>query len=171
MSKNEEYLDLDETMEHVLSYCLDEAQNKKIELGSFDPFTVIVEGENMHIETYPDEDPEIARANAEAQIRTASSFATHYALCYDGYVEAEEEETGKEADLDGIIVECAQRDMDEAMAIVLIYDEDGDRIEFSEEAGYAGPAEFLFVKDAVKAAEEDEFARAQAKIKKVGSSK
>ena len=150
------YLDLDETMEHVLSYCLDEAQNKKIELGSFDPFTVIVEGENMHIETYPDEDPEIARANAEAQIRTASSFATHYALCYDGFMEAEEVETGKEAILDCIIVECAQRDMDEAYAIVLNYEEDGDTLTFGEEAAYAGPAEFLFERDAIKAAEEKE---------------
>ncbi len=164
MAENEEYLDLDETLEQVLGFCLDEAQKKKIELGGFEPFTVIVEGENMHIETYPDEDPEAARANAEAQIRTASSFATHYALCYDGFIEAEEEETGEETTLDAIIVECAQRDMDEAMAIVLVYEDEDGVIDFSEEAGYAGPAEFLFVHDAVKAAEEEEFAKAQAKI-------
>ena len=156
MAADEEVLEFDEILEQVLSFCLDEAKTKKVELGEFEPFTVIVEGENMHIETYPGDDSDQIRANAVAQIKTASSFATHYAFCYDGFMEAEEVETGKEAVLDCIIVECAQRDMDEAYAIVLNYEEDGDILTFGEEAAYAGPAEFLFERDAVKAAEEKE---------------
>lgn len=162
--QEQETLEMDEVLEKVLFFCLDEAKQKKTELGDFAPFTVIVEGDNMHIETYPGDDADSIRENAKAQVKTASSFATHYAYCYDGFLDAEDAETGKPAVLDCIIVECAQRDMDEAYAIVLVYEEDGDTLTFGEEPAYAGPAEFFFEKDGVDVAEKLEFEAAQAKL-------
>ena len=112
----QESLEMDETLEKIVFYCLDEARGRLEADGECAPFTVVVNGDQMFVENYPDEDVETCRANAQANVKTASSFASHYAFCYDGFLE-----TNRGA-LDAIIVEAADRDMEQAYVIGLLYE-------------------------------------------------
>ena len=160
----QETLEMDEVLEKVISYCAEEAKEKLAQVGAFEPFTVIVEGDNMHIENHPGEDPEFIRANARIAVATASSFADYYCFCYDGFVDTDA------GDLDAIIIEAAARDQEEAFAIVNLYrvDESGDgSIIFEDELAYVGEAESWFDKAAVAAGDEDEMAAAQEEMAKL----
>ena len=112
----QESLEMDETLEKIVFYCLDEARGRLEADGECAPFTVVVNGDQMFVENYPDEDVETCRANAQANVKTASSFASHYAFCYDGFLE-----TNRGA-LDAVIVEAADRDMEQAYVIGLLYE-------------------------------------------------
>ena len=83
----QETLEMDEVLEKVISYCAEEAKEKLAQVGSFEPFTVVVEGENMHIESHPGDDVDVIRARAREAVATASGFASHYCFCFDGFVD------------------------------------------------------------------------------------
>lgn len=103
---DQENLELDEVLEKITFYCFDEAR-KKIEAGEeCVPFTCVVSGEQMFVEGYPGEDVTMCRKNAEANVKSSSSFSSCYAFCYDGFLMTDE------GQLDAILVECAQRDME-----------------------------------------------------------
>lgn len=136
----EETLEMDEVLEQVLAYAVDEAKESLIQTGEFTPFTIVVEGDNMHIESFPGDSPESIRESARDQIKLASSFATHYAFCYDGFIETDG------PTLDAIVVECAARDQEDAFAIVCIYQQDDSgegTLTFEDELAYLGEAEML----------------------------
>ena len=162
IDEEQEVLEMDEVLEQVLGYAVDEAKTKLIETGELVPFTIVVEEDNMHIESFPDE-YENLRNDVRDQIKTASSFASHYAFVYDGYIDTDA------GTLDAIIVECAERDQEEAFAIAQIYtvDESGDgAMTFEDGLAYIGPAEMFFDADTVAKAEEAEFAAAQAEMER-----
>lgn len=145
--QEQESLEMDETLEKILFYCLDEAKQKLEQDGECAPFTLVVNGDQMLIENYPDEDVQTCRANAEANIRTASSFGSHYAFCYDGFLET------NQGALDAIIVECAQRDMEQAYVIGLLYEQkDNERI-YKDQAAFIDYAPMIFDAAAVAYAE------------------
>lgn len=159
----QETLEMDEVLEKVISYCADEAKEKLAQAGAFEPFTVVVEGDNMHIENYPGDDVEQIRANAKTAVATASDFADYYCFCYDGFVDTDEGE------LDAIVIEAAAREDDHAMGIVNLYrvDEAGDgAIVFEDELAYVGEAETWFDFAAVAAADEAEMKAAQEELAK-----
>ena len=156
-------LEMDEVLEKVISYCAEEAKEKLAQTGSFEPFTIVVEGDNMHIENHPGDDPEEIRANAKVAVATASGFADYYCFCYDGFVDTDAGE------LDAIIVEAAAREDDEAMAIVNLYrvDDSADgSITFEDELAYVGETETWFDAAAVAAGDEDEMKAAQEEMEK-----
>ena len=72
----QETLEMDEVLEKVISYCAEEAKEKLAQVGSFEPFTVVVEGENMHIESHPGDDVDVIRARAREAVATASGAIT-----------------------------------------------------------------------------------------------
>ena len=155
-------MEMDEVLEQVLAYAVDEAKTKLIEMGQFEPFTIVVENDNMHIESFPG-DYDTLRNDVRDQVKTASSFASHYVFCYDGYIDT------SEGTLDAIIVECAERDQEEAYAIAQIYtvDESGDGgMTFEDGLAYIGPAEMFFDADIVAKAEADEFEAAQREMER-----
>ncbi len=156
-------LEMDEVLEKVISYCAEEAKEKLAQAGAFEPFTVVVEGDNMHIENYPGDDVEAMRANAKTAVATASDFADYYCFCYDGFVDTDAGE------LDAIIIESAAREDEHAIAIVNLYrvDEAGDgAIMFEDELAYVGEADTWFDAAAVAAADEAEMKEAQEQMDK-----
>lgn len=147
MAEEEATLEMDEILEKILFYALDEAK-QKIEAGEeMPPFTVIVEGENMFVENYPEEtDPEACRANAQANVKSASTFASHYVFCFDGFLETDQ------GQIDAVIVECASNDMENAYVIGQLYQIEGDEVHFEEQPAYIDDAESFFDRAAVEAA-------------------
>ncbi len=145
--QQQESLEMDETLEKILFYCLDEAKQKLEQDNECAPFTLVVNGDQMLIENYPDEDVQTCRANAEANIRTASSFGSHYAFCYDGFLET------NQGALDAIIVECAQRDMEKAYVIGLLYEQKENKRIYKDQAAFIDYAPMLFDAAAVAYAE------------------
>ena len=135
---DQENLELDEVLEKITFYCFDEAR-KKIEAGEeCVPFTCVVSGEQMFVESYPGEDVTMCRKNAEANVKSSSSFSSCYAFCYDGFLMTDE------GQLDAILVECAQRDMESSYVIGLLYKKEGDQLAGHRDAGvYPGGRDVL----------------------------
>ncbi len=161
----QESLEMDEVLEKIVFYSLDEAKDKLEANGECAPFTVVVSGDQMFVENYPDEGVEMCRANAEANVKTASTFASHYAFCYDGFLET------NQGALDAIIVEAADCDMEQAYVIGLLYTqgEDGAR-DFKEQPAFIDYTPTFFDAEAVAHAHdadgeaEDELVQAAAEI-------
>lgn len=158
-----ETVEMDEVLEKVINYCCEEAKEKLAQTGSFEPFTVVVEGDNMHIENFPGEDPEKIREEARVAVATASSFADYYCFCFDGYVDTDA------GSFDAIVVEAAAREDENAMAIVCLYkvNDSGDgSILFDEGMAYVSDTETWFDADAVAAGDEEEMKAAQEEMER-----
>lgn len=145
-----EALDMDETLEKIAFYCLEQMRGK-LEGGEEPvPFTVVVEGDQLFEETYPEGEGADQRANAVANIKSASTFTTHYAWCYDGFLDTDQ------GQVDSIIVECAQRDMDKAYVIGLFYKEEDGALHFGDQPAFIDTTESYYDRAAVEAAEKNE---------------
>lgn len=158
-----ETVEMDEVLEKVINYCCEEAKEKLAQTGSFEPFTVVVEGDNMHIENFPGEDPEKIREEARVAVATASSFADYYCFCFDGYVDTDA------GSFDAIVVEAAAREDENAMAIVCLYkvNDSGDgSILFDEGMAYVSDTETWFDAAAVAAGDEEEMKAAQEEMER-----
>ena len=145
-------LEMDETLEQVVFYCLEEAKNKLSAGEDCVPFTVVVDSarEQMFVESHPGEDVMTCRASAHSTVRTSSAFSTHYAFCYDGFLMTDD------GQVDAIIVEAATRDMDAAYVIGLSYEEKPGGPEFSDTPAYIDDTELFYDAEAVKAAKAQE---------------
>lgn len=142
----QETLEMDETLEKILFYSLDQAQ-EKLEAGEeFAPFTVIVDGDKMFEETYPVEDVMQVRHAAESAVKSASAFSSHYVFCYDGFLMTDD------GQLDAIMVECATNDMDKAYAIARLYREEDGKLVFEKTPAFVDEADTFFDLEAVRAA-------------------
>lgn len=152
---DQENLEMDDVLERITFYSLEQAQNK-IEAGEeCTPFTVIVDGDQMFEETYPGEDVVTCRSAAESAVKSSSSFSTHYVFCYDGFLMTDN------GQLDAIIVECATRDMPKAYVIARLYKQDGDALVFEETPVYVDDTDSFYDAAAVKAAKAREEVLAQ----------
>ena len=161
----QESLEMDETLEKIVFYSFDEAKGKLEQDGECAPFTVVVSGDQMFVENYPDEGVEMCRANAEANVKTASTFASHYVFCYDGFLET------NQGALDAIIVEAADCDMEQAYVIGLLYTQDeGGARTFKDQPAFIDYTPTFFDAEAVAHArdadgeEEDELVKAASEI-------
>ncbi len=146
----QENLEMDDILERITFYCFDEARKKLEEGEECVPFTAVVSDDQMFIENYPGDDVVTRRADAEANVKSSSTFSTHYAFCYDGFLMTDE------GQLDAIIVECATRDMEKAYVIGLLYEDKGGALEFSESPAYIDDADSFYDAAAVNAAKERE---------------
>ena len=150
-------LELDDVLEELLAYCLSQAR-EKLEAGEeLVPFTAVVEGEQIFIEEHDGADTINCRLDAQATVKSASTFSDHYAFCYDGFL------VTNQGTLDAVMVECADRDMDRAHAIALLYKTAADgKLEFADQPALAGDAESFYDREAVEVAKAEEAARAES---------
>ena len=131
-------LELDEILEKITFYCFDEAKEKINAGDECVPFTVLVDGDQMFVETHPGEDVEKCRTSAEKAVRAASAFASHYAFCYDGFLMTDD------GQLDAIIVECATNEMEKSYIIALLYKEQGEDVSYEPQPVYIEDGESMF---------------------------
>lgn len=144
----EETLELDEILEKITFYCFEEAKENINADGECAPFTVVVDGDQMFVENHPGDDVETCRANALHTVKSSSSFASHYAFCYDGFLMTDD------GQVDAIIVECAEANMDQAYVIALLYKEHGEDVVYEQQPVLVDQVDSFFDRQAVKSAQE-----------------
>lgn len=164
---DQENLEMDDILERITFYCLDEAQAKLEEGEECTPFTVIVDGDQMFEETFPGEDVVTCRSNAENNVKSSSAFSSHYAFCYDGFLMTDK------GQLDAIIVECATNEMPKAYVIARLYKEENGALKFEQTPAYVDDVDTFYdlaavragkARDEVLAREGDEMAQMQDRI-------
>lgn len=131
--KINEVPEIDETLESVLVYALEEAREKMSSGGDVVPFTALVVKENLFIETHPGESAEACFAAARHTVEGARG-AGAYAFCYDGYVDTD---AGQQ---DALIAEGGIPGEPDGVAVALLYKIEGDTLTFEDDPAYVGPA-------------------------------
>ena len=89
-SSDVEVPEIPEILEKVLLFSLDEAKEKMTQGSDVVPFTALVVKENLFIENHPADSAEECFNLARHTVEHARGAAA-YALCYDGYIEIDEE--------------------------------------------------------------------------------
>lgn len=142
----QESLEMDEILERITFYCLDQAQ-AKLEAGEeCTPFTVVVDGDQMFEETFPGDDVVSCRHNAQLNVESSSSFSSHYAFCYDGFLMTDQ------GQIDAIIVECATNEMPKAYVIARLYREEDGALKFEKTPAFVDEADTFYDLATVRAA-------------------
>lgn len=126
--------EIPEVLESVLLYTLEEAKEKMSQGADVVPFTALVVKDNLFIESHPgntaDECFNLARHTVE-HARGASA----YALCYDGYIDVDDEQR------DALIAEGGVPGADAGYAVGYLYSVDAEgTVTFEDEAAYIGEA-------------------------------
>lgn len=148
-SSEVEVPEIPEILEKVLLFSLEEAKEKMLQGAEVVPFTALVVKENLFIENHPGESAEECFNFARHTVGNARG-AEAYALCYDGYVEVDDEAK------DALIAEGGIPGEDDGVAVGYLYtvDDEGNYT-FEEEAAYIGAAP-NFMEDLKEAAQYDE---------------
>ena len=140
----ETMLNADEPMDKIVFYAFDEARQKLEQGHDVEPFTVVLAGDDLYIESHPGEDIVECFNSARKTISDMSLLADGYVFCYDGYVQMDE------GPRDGLIAERAEKDDEVGEAFVLFYrmdeGEEGS-IEFEDTIFGLGEAPSLFGAD------------------------
>jgi len=134
----ESELDSEDLLEKVVLYAFDQAQQKLEQEGIVEPFTILVEGDNLKIETHAGEDAAECFESARLSIYAMYKLIDAYAFCYDGYVELDDETR------DALIVEYASKGDESGEALALLYTEDEDTLTFDDNLYSLGEAPTLF---------------------------
>ncbi len=143
-------IELDETndLDKIILYALDEATEKLEQSGELEPFTVILNGENLFIESHPGEDAVECFNSAAEAVKLLAHVMDAYVFAYDGYV------TTSSGARDAIIAERARPGDETAEVFAILYtlDEEGDGTLSFEEGIYdLGSAASLLQDEAVTA--------------------
>lgn len=126
--------EIPEILEKVLLFALEESKEKMNQGAEVVPFTALVVKENLFIENHPGDSAEECFNLARHTVEHARG-AQAYALCYDGYVEIDDEER------DALIAEGGVPGEDVGYAVGYLYERsDEDVLKFEEEAVYIGAA-------------------------------
>ncbi|MGI6220932.1 MAG: hypothetical protein ACOYIP_03520 [Coriobacteriales bacterium] len=147
-------IDFPEDVQKVLFYSIDEA-TKKIETGEeLVPFTMVLAGEDLFMDSHPVDEVDECFASARQAINAIAHIADAYVFCYDGYIETED------GDHDMLIAEVGMKGEEKGVAYGLIYElelpetEDGNvSAAFDEGLLLLGDTDNLFDPNAVKTAE------------------
>ena len=133
-SSDVEVPEIPEILEKVLLFTLVEAKEKMTQGADVVPFTALVVKENLFLENHPGESAEECFNFARHTVENARG-AEAYALCYDGYVEVDDETK------DAIIAEGGIPGEDEGVAVGYLYtmDDEGTPT-FESEPAYIGEA-------------------------------
>ncbi|MDR2036149.1 MAG: hypothetical protein LBP91_05730 [Coriobacteriales bacterium] len=115
-------LDENDNLDRVLLYALDEAAEKLTQNGELEPFTVVLQDENLFVETHPGENAEECFDSAVKTVRLIAHVMDAYVFAYDGFIQTD---SGRR---DAIIAERGTPNDDLARAFALLYtlDEQGD---------------------------------------------
>jgi hypothetical protein len=133
-------LDDEIATDKIVLYALDEACTKLEQMGEFPPFTVVLEGEDLHIEEHFGDDVDDCFNSAKQTIFQMSELGDAYVFAYDGYVEGDDET------MDAVIVERGIKGEEAGTAFAVIYHvgEGDEPIEFDEEICILGDVPSLF---------------------------
>ena len=131
-------LETDDLMEKVTLYAFDQAIQKLEQGGIVEPFTILIEGENLKIESHSGEDAAECFESARRTIYVMEKLTDAYVFCYDGYVEMEDETK------DALIVERAFKGDVNGEALALMYTEDEDNLTFEDDIYSLGESPSLF---------------------------
>jgi len=137
----EDVLDAQEPLDKVVFFALDEARQKLEQGGEVEPFTVIVSGDNLFIESHPGDDIVECFNSARKTLFDMELLADAYVFCYDGYVQLDGDTR------DALIAERAVKtdEVGEAFALLYTIDEEGDgSIEFEDSLYHLGEAPSLY---------------------------
>ena len=131
--------DIPELLESAMIFALEEAKEKLKNGEDVVPFTALVVKDNLFIETHPGSTAEECFNMARHTVQHARGAAA-YVMCYDGYVEGEDE-NGEETTFDALIAEGGVPGEDYGYAAGILYEENADgELEFEEEIAYIGQA-------------------------------
>jgi len=134
-------MDADAPLNKVMLYAFDEARQKLEQGSDVEPFTVILAGEELYVESHPGDDIVECFNSARKTMFEMDLLADAYVFCYDGYVQLDE------GARDALIVERAEKtaEVGEAFALLYTMDEEGDgSIEFEDAIFGLGEAPSLF---------------------------
>lgn len=133
-SSNIEVPEIPEVLEKVLLFLLGEGKEKMSHGDDVVPFTGLVVQENLFLETHPGESADECFSLARHTVENARGAAA-YGLCYDGYIEIDDEAK------DALIAEGGIPGEDAGMAVGFFYamNEEGAPV-FEEEPLYIGEA-------------------------------
>lgn len=138
-------LNSEDLLEKVILYAFDQAQQKLEQGGFVEPFTILVEGDNLKIENHTGEDAAECFESARLSIYAMDKLISAYVFCYDGYVELEDETR------DALIVEYANKGDEPGEALALLYTEDGDTLVFDDNLYNLGEAPTFFSSNKITA--------------------
>lgn len=126
--------EIPEVLEQALFYALDEAKEKLQAGEDVVPFTALVVGENLFMESHPADEVEKCFNLAKHTVEGANG-AKAYAFCYDGYVDVEG------GSKDALIAEGGVPGAPQGYALGLFYESsDAGKVEVDGEPVYLGPA-------------------------------
>ncbi|MEG0072652.1 MAG: hypothetical protein RR362_04035 [Raoultibacter sp.] len=130
-NESAEVPEIDETLEKVLLYVLEEARTKMESGAEVAPFTALVVKDNLFIESHPGESAEECFDFARKTVEGARG-AHAYAFCYDGYIDTDD------GTKDAVIAEGGLAGEDEGVAIGYLYEMNGETATFEAEPAYVG---------------------------------
>jgi len=128
----------DDPAESAVFFALDEAATKIEDEGSFDPFLVILQGEELFVEDQEGEEEEEIYESARQTLYQMELLADAYVFCYDGYVDLDE------GTHDAILVEWARKGSASAQVLAWLYKDHDDHVDFIEPLYTLGEADSLF---------------------------
>jgi hypothetical protein len=131
-------LSSEQILERAILYALDQGTEKLEQSGDFDPFTILIEGEELYVEEHPGESEEQSYASARRTVYQMERLCNAYAFCYDGYV------TLDDGTSDALVVEYANKGDEKAQIIVKLYHLHDDHRHFDEALYQVGETETLF---------------------------
>jgi len=131
-------LDSAEILERTILYAFEQASEMLEQGGGFDPFTILIKGEELFIEDQPGDTEEESYDSARRTIFQMGELCDAYIFCYDGFVELDDGPS------DAVIVEHANRGDEQAQIIVCLYHLHDDHYHFDENLYHVGEADILF---------------------------
>jgi hypothetical protein len=134
----EDALSFEQILERTVLYALSQGREKLEEDGTFDPFTVLISGEELYIEKHPGADEAECYASARRTVYQMERLCDAYVLCYDGYL------TLDDGPNDALVVEYASKEDEHAQLIALLYHLHDDHCHFDETLYQVGQADTLF---------------------------
>jgi hypothetical protein len=131
-------LNSEQILERAILYALEQGAEKLTQGASLDPFTILIEGEELFIEDQPATSEEESYEAARRTIYQMERLCGAYVFCYDGYVDLDDGTS------DALVVEYASRGDEVAQVIVRMYHRHGDHYHFDETLYQVGEADTLF---------------------------
>jgi hypothetical protein len=131
-------LNAEEIVARAVLYAFDQGTELLEQAGEFEPFTIIVSGEELFVEEHPGETEEESYESARRTVYQMERLSDAYAFCYDGYVDLDDGVS------DAIIVEYARKGDEVAAAVVKLYHRHDEHFHFDEELYQVGDADSLY---------------------------
>jgi hypothetical protein len=128
----------EEIVDRTILYAFDQAAEYLEQGGEFEPFTIVVSGDELFIEEQPGETEEESFASARRTVYQMERLGDAYVFCFDGFVDLEDGHS------DAIIVEWARKGDKLAQTIVKLYHLHDNHYHFEETLYQIGEAESFF---------------------------